>query len=144
MKTGGYLKSHSSLRKFREVRGEEENVWQVNEADRKFSIEIRKRDGGQCMNCGSPMFLGCSHYFGRGIWSTRFNPLNCIALCQECHELWEHEKNGVYRDFMIMWLGEEEFNLLKYRAEEVKITPYEAITKLMELCRNLPDNDIQY
>lgn len=129
------------MKQFREVEGEDENVLQVSEADRLFSIEIRKRDG-QCVNCGSTLFLGCSHYFSRGIYALRYDPENCITLCQECHENWEHEKDGVYKDFMIMWLGEEEFEVLKYRSK-MKINPYQAITEFMK-SNILQSDEIEY
>lgn len=135
-------KKQKRMRKFREVKGEDENVLQVAEADVQFSKEIRKRDG-QCVNCGSTLFLGCSHYFGRAIYATRYDPYNCITLCQECHEIWELEKNGIYKDYMIMWLGVTGFDWLKSRAQD-KVTPYEAITEYMKLSRTLKDNNIEY
>lgn len=138
----GLKKSSKSMKKFREVTGEDENVLQVHEADSLFSKQIRKRDG-QCVNCGSTLFLGCSHYFGRAIYATRYDPLNCICLCTSCHELWEHEKDGVYKDYMIMWIGEEEFKALKERANE-KVSPYDSIVAYMKLSATLQDNDIEY
>lgn len=134
-------KSRKSLRKFREVKGEED-VLQVQEADKQFSLQIRKRDG-QCVNCGSTLFLGCSHYFGRGIYATRFDPLNCITLCQACHQVWEYEKTEIYRNYMFMWLGEKEFNLLKARAK-LRISPYDAIIHFMKISSQLETNDIEY
>lgn len=149
MKNSGFKNKYSSLktsskrmRNFREVKGEDENVLQVYEADRKFSLEIRKRDG-QCVNCGRGMFLGCSHYFGRGIYSTRYDPFNCITLCQECHEVWENEKQGIYKDYMELWLGVRMFGFLKERAKE-KVTPYEAIAEYMRVSKALQVNHIEY
>ena len=130
------------MRAFREVKGEDKNVLQVHEADRKFSLEIRKRDG-ECRNCGSTLFLGCSHYFGRVIYATRYDPLNCITLCQQCHEIWEVSKKGVYKDFMLMWLGAKEFEKLEERSQE-KVSPYYAITEYMKLSRSVQNNEIEY
>lgn len=131
------LKSSKRMRTFREVKGEDENVLQVHEADKKFSLDIRKRDG-QCVNCGSTLFLGCSHYFGRATYATRYDPLNCITLCQECHEVWENQKQGIYKDYMIMWLGADSFEWLKLRSE-TKVSPYEAIVSYMKLRSALQD-----
>lgn len=141
MKHSGFKTKKNSLRRFREVQGEED-VIQVDEADRRFSIEIRKRDG-QCVNCGSTWPLSCSHYHGRARYGTRFDPKNCITLCTPCHDLWEHEKEGVYKDYMVMWIGEEEFRLLKERANE-KVSPYDSIVAYMKLSATLQDNDIEY
>ena len=141
MKTGGKLKSHSRMRNFRKVEGEIKDVWQVDEADRIFSQEIRKRDGC-CVNCGSTMFLGCSHYFERGIYNTRFDPENCITLCQECHEKWEHEKHGIYLDYMKMWLGIG-FLSLQIRAKG-KVSPYQAISEFMKVSETFKNQDIIY
>jgi hypothetical protein len=34
-----------------------------------------------------------------------------------CHKYhWEKEKQGAYRDFMLKWLGEEEYQALEKRA----------------------------
>lgn len=137
----GFRRSSHRMRSFREVKGDEP-VLQVFEADKKFSLEIRKRDK-QCVNCGSTMFLGCSHYFGRGTYATRYDPYNCITLCQNCHNEWEHEKDGVYKDYMIMWLGEKEFADLQARAQK-KRTPYEAILAYMDLSRSVENNGIEY
>lgn len=140
MKKSGFKKKYSTLRKFRIVEGD--NIIQVAEADRLFSLQIRKRDG-QCVNCGSTLFLGCSHYYGRGIYATRYDPLNCITLCQECHEIWESEKNGIYKDYMMMWLGDEKFRKLFYTSQQ-KVTPYQAISSFMKICVSLQDNEIRY
>lgn len=140
MKRSGFKNKHSTLRKFRIVEGDD--ILQVNEADSKFSLMIRKRDK-QCVNCGSTLFLGCSHYFSRGIYATRYDPLNCITLCQECHEKWEHEKNGIYKDYMVMWLGKEQFELLE-NISKIRVSPYEAITKFMGLHKTLQDSNIEY
>lgn len=147
MKTTPFKNKYSPLAKskrmraYREVKGEDENVLQVNEADRQFSLQIRKRDG-QCVNCGSVFFLQCSHYFGRGIYATRYDPLNCITLCQICHDQWEHEKDGVYKDYMVMWLGEEKFRELEEKAK-TRVSPYESISELMQ-SGLLQSNEIEY
>lgn len=57
---------------------------ELKKLDTHFSEKIRRRDG----NC---FFPGCtvsdfaslqnSHYIGRAVWATRFDPDNCISLC---------------------------------------------------------------
>jgi len=129
LKRSSLKRSTKRMRSFREIKGEKE-VWQVPEADSKFSKDIRQRDQ-ICLNCGSTRFLTCSHYHKRQIWNTRFDPENCITLCVECHNSWENQKDGIYKDFMFSWLGEERFYKLEERSK-IKITPYEAIREYME------------
>lgn len=59
-------------------------------ADLWFSRCVRERSNWTCERCGKHFTpptqgLHCSHYKGRGSWSTRFDPLNAIALCYGCH-----------------------------------------------------------
>lgn len=139
---GSFLKKKTKMKQFREVRGENEDVLQVSQADNLFSKEIRKRDKC-CLNCGSILFLGCSHYFSRGNYATRYSFQNCITLCQECHESWEYKKEGVYKYFMIEWLGEEGFKILEEKSK-TKLTPYLAIMEFMEINLTLQDKEIEY
>lgn len=47
---------------------------------------------------------------------TRFDANNCVALCRDCHTVWERHQNEEYKKFMLDWLGEKEYNLLEMRA----------------------------
>jgi hypothetical protein len=49
--------------------------------------------------------LECSHYIGRDVSISRFDPDNCVALCSKCHGEFEIDKKGAYRDFMIGRIG---------------------------------------
>lgn len=89
--------------------------WTTTRADTTFSLYIRERDGC-CKSCGTTERLTCSHYWRRGHSSTRYDPLNCIALCVDCHSIWENTKNREYKDFMLDWLGEEQYLVLEHRA----------------------------
>jgi len=62
----------------------------ITPADSWFSKCIRLRASWKCENChkqydSSSCGLHCSHFHGRGTWSTRFDPDNCEALCYSCH-----------------------------------------------------------
>lgn len=58
-----------------------------------FSEYIRLRDNWTCQKCGKTFIQGvdsrglhCAHmWFGRGNIKTRWEPLNCLALCIGCH-----------------------------------------------------------
>ena len=111
------------------------NIWSSAKADREFSLHIRARDG-KCMRCGRKppdINLQCSHFWHRGHSATRYDPKNCIALCAGCHLYkWEVEKQGEYRDFMVRWLGQTEYDLLKKRAQST-VKRSDAILQLMKL-----------
>lgn len=104
----------------------------MKKADAQFSLQIRTRDG-KCLFPGCKVAnlekLQCSHYHGRAVKSTRFDPDNCITLCWPHHfkskDLgFEYQKqtkekhgfDGQYTIFMRKWLGEEEFSKLNARA----------------------------
>ena len=104
----------------------------VAKADKHFADQIKKRDG-KCLFPNCTVFslekLTCSHYFSRAKWGTRYDPLNCIALCRTHHYWdkqlgWEFQKqqeeihgwDGQYTLYMKNWLGEEWVEL-KARAE---------------------------
>ena len=94
--------------------------------DRLFSKYIRKRDDYTCQRCRktyepNAKGLECSHYWGRGRENTRFDPLNCIALCTGCHRIWGHgDGRDEYRDFMLKKLGRKGFDSLDARAHTHK------------------------
>ena len=94
----------------------------IDKADSTFSLYIRTRDKWTCQRCHTVYTpptsgLHCSHYFGRGRESTRFEPDNCIALCFGCHRLWGHgDQRDSYKEFMIDWLGQRRFDTLTIQA----------------------------
>lgn len=107
-------------------------VWKTTTADNYFSKHIRERDK-ECRRCFSKVkALDNSHYWGRGNSGTRFDPKNCVALCRDCHTIWERQKNLEYKEFMITWLGQIEYDLLERRARTVK-QRHQAILECMEL-----------
>jgi len=93
-----------------------EKIWVLKYADNKFSLFIRKRDGKcrRCLDTTKP--LDCSHYWRRDMKGTRFDPNNCVALCRDCHTIWERQQNQEYKNFMIEWLGLPEYEALERRA----------------------------
>lgn len=81
----------------------------LDPADIAFSKYIRTRDGWRCKRCLKQYTpptnaLQCSHFQGRGKEATRFEPLNCDALCAGCHQyftaypgehyMWQVKKKG--------------------------------------------------
>lgn len=88
--------------------------------DKLFSELIRNRDKHRCVFCGKTRDQGytlqCSHFWGRGNKSTRFDPKNCDTLCFNCHMNNEGNKQGFYRDWKLKQLGDVEYKLLERRA----------------------------
>lgn len=99
------------------------------EADTKMSAFVIARDQ-KCLKCGSPDFLTCSHYHGRTHSATRFDPLNLITLCVWCHTVWEADKEGEYKLFMIDLIGQHAFELLAIRAKS-KMKRIDALEEAM-------------
>lgn len=114
----------------------------IKHVDDQFSLFIRNRDGWICQVCGNDFSqrrrdLHNSHFHSRSIMSTRFDPINCDALCKACHRRWESRKTAEYGDWKKLRLGLKKFNSLKaraYQTEYIKIGGYsqEDRRKLME------------
>lgn len=93
----------------------------LDTADKHFSLYIRTRDNFTCQRCKKKSeSVACSHFFGRRIENTRFDPENCVALCYGCHKYFDETNREAYRDFKLEQLGEKRFNALKVRANTYK------------------------
>lgn len=124
----GFKKTGSSLKRSGFRRSPTLIQSEVIKADSKFARNIKERDG-RCMRCGTTMFLTCSHYHGRAIWSTRYSELNCVTFCTECHNYMESKKKGEYKEFMMDWLGLELFNTLN-EISKIKVTKEQALLNI--------------
>ena len=94
-------------------------LWSTQYADSMFSKRIRERDK-LCRRCKIKRAKDNSHFWRRGHSGTRYDFNNCVGVCRPCHDIWEHQKNNEYKDFMLSWLGEEEYNLVEKRARGFK------------------------
>jgi hypothetical protein len=94
----------------------------LDKRDTLFSKLIRERDGHRCVFCGrsaDEIKLECSHFWSRANKRTRFDPLNCDALCFSCHLRNEGNKQGDYRDWKLKQLGEKGYAELEERARSI-------------------------
>jgi len=88
------------------------------QADVRFSLQIRERDGWKCKRCGSqprPGGLHAAHMFTRRTGATRFDPDNVLALCYGDHQYLDshsEEKESFWRSV----IGDERFDALAARA----------------------------
>ena len=97
----------------------------IDKADEVFSNYIRQRDNWTCQRCGKrykppTKALHCSHFFGRGRESTRYDPDNCIALCYGCHSYFDGAGKEDYRNFKINQLGQAGFDALLIKSNTYK------------------------
>lgn len=109
-------------------------IWKTTYADKLFSEYIRKRDPN-CRICLHAPTNDNSHFWGRGHSGTRFDPQNCIGLCRRCHDKYEHLKNNEYKDWMVRWLGQVEYDALEGRARGFKKRS-KAIEECMQFLKN--------
>lgn len=112
-------------------------IWSSKVADKYFSTKVR--EGGVCQRpncpyCGNKKgaVLQCSHFWGRNKSATRYDFHNCDAFCIGTHFIWEGEKAGAYRDYMIAKLGQKGYDELRKRADSIK-SRRQAIIELMEI-----------
>ena len=98
----------------------------LKKCDDAFSLLVRARDQHcQFPGCTSTKKLQNSHYIGRAVKSTRFDPDNCVALCWFHHykskdlgfeyqkqTLEKHGFEGQYTIFMKNRLGPEKYQQL--------------------------------
>lgn len=134
-----------------------------DKADTEFSLYIRERDNWTCQRCGrkwpeNSQGLDCSHFWGRGRESTRFDPDNCDAFCKvPCHSEWENEKGETkgfhkgepivlfrpYKEWKINQLGEHRFAALEVRAHQtVKKDRKMALLRVKLMRKSLPVNRV--
>jgi hypothetical protein len=94
-------------------------------ADHWFSWCVRERANWTCEICGKKYERGnkgihCSHYFGRGHWSVRFEPLNAFCHCFYCHRKVEADP-----DYFHAWvekkIGLEGLAILREKAYDVRL-----------------------
>lgn len=83
----------------------------IDPADRAFSLYIRTRDGWKCKRCHRQYTpptsaLHNSHFQGRGKEATRFEPLNCDALCYGCHRYFTSHP-GEHYEWQVMTKGQD-------------------------------------
>lgn len=88
--------------------------------DDVFSRLIRARDRWTCQRCGAVHAsnsggLHCSHYWSRRNQGTRFDEMNCVALCYGCHMYLTGNPQS-HHEFIRGRLTPRQLELLEYRA----------------------------
>lgn len=100
-------------------------------ADKLFSDCIRIRDKWTCQRCLTPYEpptagLHCSHFWGRGNKSVRFDFENAAAMCFKCHQILGANPHE-HRELFLKRLGQKKYDALGVRAR----TPAKVDEKLI-------------
>lgn len=99
----------------------------VKKLDKVFSEYIRLRDtmpNGyfRCISCGKikpyPQ-ADCGHFHSRRHMNTRFDEDNCHAECKFCNRFSADHLIG-YRENLIRKIGTKRFELLEWKANQIK------------------------
>ena len=89
------------------------------EADRVFSIWIRKRDDNVCYTCGNRFeMLQAGHFISRTRSATRFDEMNVHAQCVGCN-VWKRGNVGLYSLRLIRDYGQKKFRELLETGEKI-------------------------
>jgi len=92
----------------------------IRKSDQVFSKYICQKAKKICARCGNKTpTIQNSHFWGRKRENTRFDELNCDALCYGCHQNLGANP-GEFRDWKFEQLGEKKYNLLQLRAQTYK------------------------
>lgn len=97
----------------------------ITPADQAFSKCVRTRAGFKCERCGAQhdeksMGLHCSHFWSRGNWSVRFDPLNASSLCYGCHAFLGGNPEE-HRRWFYERLGRVRYEILEERKNDLKL-----------------------
>lgn len=85
------------------------------EADRLFSLYIRKRDK-VCVICEREPAAQCAHLISRRYYALRWNPENAVGACAFCHMRYTHNPLA-WDEWCVSRLGQETWDGMKFRAQ---------------------------
>ena len=99
--------------------------------DKLLGIIVRQRAGYKCERCGKHTPLNTAHIFSRRNLSTRWDKDNILCLDVGCH-FWGHQNPILFVEFVKEKLGDEKYEALKVKANEVKKWTIEELEILVE------------
>lgn len=90
-------------------------------ADARWSKAVRERDNFTCRRCGKKhdeksQGLHAAHIFSRGIYRTRHEQENGLAMCWGCHVVFDHMDKLERENFARLMVGDEVYETLRQRA----------------------------
>ena len=89
----------------------------IKKLDTAWAQVVKK--GGVCVRCGKKENLQAAHIASRNYHSTRWLPLNGLALCAGCH-FFAHLNPVLFTEFVKSHLGRNKFKQLKLQIVEVR------------------------
>ena len=97
----------------------------VRKADIEWAKKVKERDHHTCRKCGTrypskARGLHAAHIFSRRYKNTRHDILNGLTLCTYDHIGWAHVNPLEFHEWAKQQLGEETYEALRLRAQEVK------------------------
>lgn len=76
----------------------------------KKRLEVLERDKYTCLDCGATdKQLHVHHgYYKKNTMLWEYTDTSLWTLCSECHEVWDHNKNGIHGLIALLHLGDAE------------------------------------
>lgn len=93
------------------------------------------------MRCKKAGHLQWCHYYGRRLWSVRWDKRNVWAFCAGCHRFFDTTDHPSFSKWLINKIGQKEYDMLtlkRYNHFPHKIEALEAMK--IKLQRELNDN----
>lgn len=113
----------------------------ITPADKWFSLCVRIRSNWTCEYKGtyfpdpsSRNGLHCSHFHGRGLWETRFDPFNAFAHSYGSHQyLGASHNRRVFEEWVEKTIGGEQYAILQAKHGDSRLArEYRKANKLKE------------
>ena len=95
------------------------------------------RGRGKCQRCGKRNNLQTAHIFGRTYNNTRFDLDNLLCLCPDCHINFAHKQPILFAEFVKRILGEEKYELLKEKHNQITRYTIDDLQTKYEVLQNL-------
>jgi hypothetical protein len=110
----------------------------IKQADRLWSQCIRTIYDS-CIICGSTKSLNAHHVFSRRYFATRFDTDNGVLLCYPHHIHLAHSKFEEFRDKILELFGQNKYEELKNKSQEIKKWTVEEIQDLIKELEKIRD-----
>jgi hypothetical protein len=99
----------------------------ITPADKWFSYCVRERSDWTCefIDCGiryepPTKALHCAHYYSRGKWATRLEPLGAMAMCYGHHRLIDRDRELKKRIYVEIF-GPYALDILDEKLEDLAL-----------------------
>ena len=141
-KLDGYKRPKNCTKKQESVTKKKQasDSWLNKQLDKLWSQAVRSK--GYCELCGRKppeVVLHAHHIFSRRHYSTRWDVLNGVCLCNGCHLYKAHKDIQEFSDWIIEHCGNEHIDNLRHKAhttadftKEEKLEMIENLKKMLD------------